>query len=536
MDLKFDTARQYFLRVNYNDSLSQGLPEIFINIFRRPKYIECQTLALVKLNQKMRNAHADVIRSGDGAVQELIETVRAEIHPLFKISESIALLDMLSSLAHLSVTNNYTRPEITGTLALSACRHPLREKIQPERFIPNDVYATQQSRFQIITGCNMSGKSTYIRSIALAVVMAQLGSFVPASYASLPIIRNLFARASTKDSIEANISSFSGEMREMAFILHTISEQSLVIIDELGRGTSTTDGLAIAIAIAEALVESKALVWFVTHFRDLPRILAERAGVVNLHLAVDISPDLSKMKMRYKISGGYEEEKFYGLALAKVVGLPGSVLDVAESVSRLLNERNEAQKRNPKVTAEARRRKLLLNLREQLVQARDSCTTGKTDAADLQVWLKKLQAEFAWRMRATDVEAYEIADRENAEATMSDDRTDTDTNTNTNTQGHGQPEDTSLLAGSSTGSRQYSGSVIQSSEHDVGHAGSFSDTDSSVIEVDGYNLPIQQHEDEHDSDKTIHIDAHNDDYSDDDYDDEQMILDFDAYIKYDATL
>lgn len=357
------------------------------------------------MNHKIKDAHSDVINLGDRAVQELMDRVRSKIHPLFKISESIALLDMLAGLAGLAVTSNYVRPEVTDTLAIQAGRHPIREKIHLDRFVPNDVYATQQNRFQIITGCNMSGKSTYIRTIALTAIMAQIGSFVPATYASFPVTRQLFARVSTDDSVEANVSTFAAEMRETAFILRNVSPQSLVIIDELGRGTSTTDGLAIAIAIAEALVDSKALVWFVTHFRDLPRILGERAGVVNLHLAADISADYAKMTMRYKIVEGYEQEKFYGLALAKVVGLPETVVDVAEAVSRTLHERNEAQKRNPEATAIARRRKLLLNLREQLVQARDRCRDGDAEPDDLRAWLKRLQVEFHVRMRVIDAEA-----------------------------------------------------------------------------------------------------------------------------------
>ena len=115
----------------------------------------------------------------------------------------------------------------------------------------------------------MSGKSTYIRTVALMTIMAQIGCFVPATYCSMPIINQLFARVSMDDCIEANVSTFAGEMREMAFILRTIDQNSLAIIDELGRGTSTRDGLAIALAIAEALVNSKAMVWFVTHFKEL---------------------------------------------------------------------------------------------------------------------------------------------------------------------------------------------------------------------------------------------------------------------------
>lgn len=115
----------------------------------------------------------------------------------------------------------------------------------------------------------MSGKSTYIRSIALMSVMAQVGCFVPAQYASFPMIHQLFARVSMDDSIEANVSTFASEMRETAFILRNVDKKSLIIIDELGRGTSSRDGLAIALSISEALVETKALVWFATHFTDL---------------------------------------------------------------------------------------------------------------------------------------------------------------------------------------------------------------------------------------------------------------------------
>lgn len=138
-----------------------------------------------------------------------------------------------------------------------------------QEFTPNDVFANEQHRFQIITGCNMSGKSTYIRMVALLQVMAQIGCFVPAEYASFPIIQQLFVRMSTDDSIEANMSTFSIEMREMAFILRNINKNSMVVVDELGRGTSTRDGLAIAIAISEALLQSEAFVWFATHFEQL---------------------------------------------------------------------------------------------------------------------------------------------------------------------------------------------------------------------------------------------------------------------------
>ncbi|KAB8233452.1 P-loop containing nucleoside triphosphate hydrolase protein [Aspergillus alliaceus] len=269
LDLKFDTARQYYISISATEI--DTIPEVFINVYRKKNRLECQTLDLVKLNQKIIHAHNEVISMSDQTVQELIQDIRAEIAHLFKISEAIAMLDMLSSFAQLATCHDYVRAELT------------------DKFIPKDAYATQQSHFQIITGCNMSGKSTYIRSLALMTIMAQIGSFIPAEYASFPIVHQLFARVSTSDDLEAN--------------------KHGVIVDELGRGTSTTDGLAIAIAIAEALIKSHSPLWFVTHFPDLAVILAERSGVVSLHLAAEVSPDTSKMTMQYKIAEGPEQNR-----------------------------------------------------------------------------------------------------------------------------------------------------------------------------------------------------------------------------------
>ena len=400
LDLKFDTARQYYIQIVTMELEDRVLPEVFVNAFKKKNVIECQTLDLVKSNQKITDSHHEVLQMSDHIIQELIESIREDVAPLFKISESIAMLDMFASLAQLVSTADYRRPELTDTLAIKDGRHPIRERIHNSKFVPNDVYATQQTRFQIITGCNMSGKSTYIRSIALMQVMAQIGSFVPASYASFPICYQLFARVSTDDSIEANVSTFAAEMRETAFILRNVDKRSMVIIDELGRGTSTRDGLAIAIAIAEALIESRALVWFVTHFRDLARFLAERSGVVNLHLAVEMN-QTDRMMMLYKVSSGYVKEEHYGLALAKVMDFPPKVIETAQMVSETLVRRSERKKRTSHATLQARRAKLILGLKEQLVQSRNGSLQGEI----LRTWLKKLQDEFVRRMSALDEEA-----------------------------------------------------------------------------------------------------------------------------------
>ncbi|KUL87658.1 hypothetical protein ZTR_05885 [Talaromyces verruculosus] len=397
LELKYDTARSYYISLSAFE-LEGALPEEFINVFKRRDRIECQTLDLVKLNQRISDSHHEVISMSDQAVQELLEKICDGVPSLFKTSEAIATLDMLSAFAHLVTIQEYVRPEITDVLAIKSGRHPLHEKILKDKFVPNDTYASQQSRFQIITGCNMSGKSTYIRSIALMVIMAHIGCFVPADYASFPIIHQLFARAATVDEINSSVSTFAAEMREISYILRNVDGRSLVIVDELGRGTSATDGLAIAIAIAEALVDSHAFVWFATHFRDLARIMAERSGVVNLSLAVKLSHESSKMTMLYKVQEGHVQEKFYGLALAKVLPFPLQVLDVAQRVSTHLYKIAEDRAISAKALGTSRKRNLVLQLREQLLQAHN----GNINGEELRQWLKRLQDDFAMRMAALE--------------------------------------------------------------------------------------------------------------------------------------
>ena len=404
LDLKYDTARQYYICIPRADP--QTLPDVFINVYRKKNRVECQTLDLVKLNQKITDAHNEVISMSDQTVQGLLNNVCSEIAGLFRISEAIAMLDMLAAFAQLATSHDYTRPELMATLQIKAGRHPIRERIHSSKFIPNDACATPQSRFQIITGCNMSGKSTYIRSLALVTVMAQIGCFVPAQYATFPVVHQLFARVATSDDLDANVSTFAAEMREMAFILRHVQPRTMILVDELGRGTSTTDGLAIAVALAEALLASNALVWFATHFHDLARILSERSGVINLHLAADITPYANKMTMLYQIAEGPVPVRRYGLELAKLVDLPPAVLEVANAVSESMDHLAQRRNSNSRAVAIARKRKLLLTLREELILARD----GTMDGLSLRQHLVKLQTDFALRMAAIDAEVDEDSD------------------------------------------------------------------------------------------------------------------------------
>ncbi|KAJ6781286.1 hypothetical protein PWT90_05045 [Aphanocladium album] len=399
--LKFDNGRKYWLKLSIGDYNSVDPVGFFINVAKKRGVIECQTLDLVKLNMRLTDTSNEVVFRSDAIIEQLIGTLQSDASHLFKMCESVALMDMLASFAQISTTRDYVRPEITNRLALKSARHPLLDKLLAEKFVPNDYFATEQHCFHIVTGFNMGGKSTYIRAVALLQIMAQIGCFVPAEYASFSVIRNIFTRISLNDNIEAGLSSFSVEMRDMAFILRNVDQQSMVIIDELGRGTSTRDGLSIAIAMAEALIQSKAFVWFATHFLDLARVLANRPGVLNLHLASNcsISDDgIPHVTMLYKTERGPEsDEQDYGINLAKAIGLPQTIIRKAEEFVRASRLRKDASQRNSEAQKLQRRRQLILSLHEALKQA-------KMDGAEeaLPGYLRQLQHEFVTQMTAIE--------------------------------------------------------------------------------------------------------------------------------------
>ncbi|KAM0294613.1 hypothetical protein ACHAO9_001048 [Fusarium lateritium] len=399
--LRYDNGRKYWLRLRAADFDDRPVPELLINVVRKKDMIECQTLDLVKLNLRLSDTSNEVVIRSDSVVQDLLKELRHDVPHLFRVCESVALIDMISSFTQLATTRDYVRPDISSTLALKAARHPVLDKCMSGKFIPNDYYSTEQYCFHIVTGCNMSGKSTYIRAVALLQIMAQIGSFVPAEYAAFSMIHSIFARVSLDDNIESNLSTFSVEMREMAFILRNIDDKSLAVIDELGRATSNRDGLAIAIAMSEALIQSRASVWFATHFVDLTKVLADRPGVLNLHLAATSSTTeegLPHITMLYKAtSGAIRDEEHYGINLARAIGLPQSFIEKAEEVAKDLRRKREASKRSSESAKLIARRKLILNLQDALKQAKES---GSEEA--LPGYLQRLQEEFVSRMEEVE--------------------------------------------------------------------------------------------------------------------------------------
>ncbi|ETS04648.1 hypothetical protein M419DRAFT_73388 [Trichoderma reesei RUT C-30] len=399
--LKFDNRRMYWFRIPTADLDIESIPPEFINVIPKKKHIECQTLDLVKLNQRLLDTSNEIIMRSDAAIRDLVKELRRQVPPLFRVCESIALVDMISSFGQVTTTRDYVRPGIEDTLALKAARHPILDKRMASEYVPNDYYASQHHRFHCVTGCNMSGKSTYIRSVALLQIMAQIGCFVPAEFATFPIIHNIFARISAQDNIEANLSSFGVEMREMAFILKNIDNKSLAIIDELGRGTSVRDGMAIAMAISEALIDTGASIWFATHFVELARILADYPGVLNLHLASDTSVGeggIPQLTMLYNATAGIvNDEHHYGIALARAIGMPDSFIKFAEHVADDLRKRRESSRQSSEYYKEKQRDKLVQNLYEALEEAKKSL-----NGEALPGYLKRLEEEFNLRLQEID--------------------------------------------------------------------------------------------------------------------------------------
>jgi len=263
---------------------------------------------------------------------ELRETVAAETDRIQALATVIAELDALCSLAIAATEGDYVRPELRadsddGHISIHGGRHPVVETTQPE-FVPNDTDLTGD--VAIITGPNMSGKSTYMRQVALICLLAQTGSFVPAEAATLPILDRIFTRVGASDDIAGGESTFMREMSELTEILHDATDDSLVLLDEVGRGTSTADGLSIAQATTEFIHdELDATTLFATHYHGLTDLADEREGVHNLHFAA--TRDGDDVTFLHRVAPG-KSSASYGIEVARMAGVPTPVVDRAREV------------------------------------------------------------------------------------------------------------------------------------------------------------------------------------------------------------
>ncbi|KAI1790487.1 muts domain V-domain-containing protein, partial [Ganoderma leucocontextum] len=371
------------------------LPRGFIDATAQKGRWVFSSIELKKRNARMKDALDESLILSDKIIQDLTDEIVIDIGALYKASEAVAILDLLWSFAHASILRNYVRPEFTGTLAIKGGRHPVLECVQSAgATIPNDVYCCEASSFQVVQGPNMSGKSTYLRQIALLTTMAMCGCFIPVEYGSFRIHDHLLTRLSNDDDLEKNLSTFANEMASTAMILGLATENSLVLIDEMGRGTSVREGVAISHAIAEELIRLKSFVFFATHFNELTTTLSRQPSVINLHLSFQKSrPTASKFGITfyYKImDGAPEAQDHYGLDLARLADLPESVVSEARRVAEYLTEQKERDQQQSKTSKIALRRKALLRLKTQLGQALDHSSLPDEELA---TYLARMQKD-----------------------------------------------------------------------------------------------------------------------------------------------
>jgi DNA mismatch repair protein MutS len=265
---------------------------------------------------------------------ELIDRLNHDLFAMQTTGQAIAELDVLAALAERAENLHWCRPSLTTQAGIDITngRHPVVEevvqKIHGEAFVPNDLTLDNQQRMLIITGPNMGGKSTYMRQAALIVLLAHIGSFVPAERATIGIVDRIFTRIGSSDDLASGRSTFMVEMTETANILHNATPKSLVLMDEIGRGTSTFDGLSLAWACAHYLAErTRAFTLFATHYFELTALPDECAGVANAHL--DASEHHDGIVFLHKVQRG-AASKSYGLQVAKLAGIPREVLAAAK--------------------------------------------------------------------------------------------------------------------------------------------------------------------------------------------------------------
>jgi DNA mismatch repair protein MutS len=304
------------------------------------------TPALKEYEEKVLGADERIVERELEIFETLRATVAAEAPRIQATARALATLDVLAGLAETAAVNNYTKPHVYDgdELLVVDGRHPVVERrtsAAGEAFVPNDVTLNGSScQLVVLTGPNMGGKSTYLRQVALLCVLGQIGSFVPAREAKLGVVDRIFARVGASDNIARGHSTFMVEMQETANILHTASSRSLVVLDEIGRGTATFDGLSIAWAVAEHLATNPKIrpkTLFATHYHELTDLADATPGVVNYHVAAREWKD-GIIFLRKIVAG--RSDRSYGIQVARLAGLPASVVNRAREILAAL-ERDE---------------------------------------------------------------------------------------------------------------------------------------------------------------------------------------------------
>ena len=365
------TGKEYLMSIQQRESERTGIPSLkvgFNNIFGYylevtnthkdkvpPEWTRKQTLTnaeryitpeLKEYEEKILGAEERILVLEAQLYEQLLQALMAYLEPIQYDAQIIARLDCLQCFAEVALANNYCRPEVNDdtTIEIKEGRHPVIETQLPlgEQYVSNNVLLNNDTQqIIIITGPNMSGKSALLRQTALIVLMAQMGCYCPAQEAKIGIVDKIFTRVGASDNISSGESTFMVEMNETASILNNVSDRSLVLLDEIGRGTSTYDGISIAWAITEYLhnyPKARAKVMFATHYHELIEMADQYERIQNYHISV--REVANKVIFMRKLEPGGSEHSF-GIHVARMAGMPAQVLKRANSMLELLESKNE---------------------------------------------------------------------------------------------------------------------------------------------------------------------------------------------------
>ena len=345
--LKVGYNRVFGYYIEVTNSYKNLVPEHYI---RKQTLTNCEryiTPELKEIESRILGAKERSVAIEYELFNDVREQIALNLDRIERTAKAIAALDVLVSLANVAADNRYTRPDVTqnSVIRLKDSRHPVVEALLSDAmFVPNDVLLDNiDNRIAIITGPNMAGKSTYMRQVALIVLMAQMGSFVPASFAEIGLVDAIFTRVGASDDLASGQSTFMVEMNEVANIVSHATSKSLLILDEIGRGTSTYDGMSIARAVLEFVADKKKLgarALFATHYHELTVMEELLDGVKNYNIAVKKRGDEITF-LRRIVPGGADES--YGVEVAKLAGLPDSIIERAKEILAELNASAEQE-------------------------------------------------------------------------------------------------------------------------------------------------------------------------------------------------
>lgn len=343
LKISFSKAFGYFIEItNSNKGLAPA------NYVRKQTLVNAERFITPELKER-----ENAILTAEDKIKELEYNIYSKLRDetstftetLQNIAYEIARLDVLSNLSEVSVTNKYVRPNLTDTdeIIVEEARHPVIEQIIPSgQFVSNDIELnTSDAILMILTGPNMAGKSTYMRQLGLIIIMAQMGCFVPAKKATISVCDRIFTRVGAVDDLSTGQSTFMVEMNETANILNNATNKSFIILDEVGRGTSTYDGVSIAWAVSEYIAkEIGAKTIFATHYHELNKLEEKINGVKNYQVAVKETQD--KVIFLHKVIPGYADRS-YGIEVARLAGLPNQVIDKAKDIMMDIEKRSKIQ-------------------------------------------------------------------------------------------------------------------------------------------------------------------------------------------------